>query len=69
MRDAVTAFLDDRDGTLTWDYGLEISQLVQAAYLSAEEKKTIDLTNPDTVRRLDGFKSKISRGQGASVLF
>jgi len=69
MRDAVTAFLDNRNGRLTWDYGLEISSLVQAAYLSAEEKKTIDLTNPDIVSRLDGFKSKISRGEGARVLF
>jgi hypothetical protein len=69
MRDAVTAFLDDRDGTLTWDYGLEISRLVQAAYLSAEEKQTIDLTDSGTLDRLESYKSKIFQGQGADVLY
>jgi len=69
MRDAVTAFLDDRDGTLTWDYGLEISRLVQAAYLSAEEKRTIDLTDSGTLDRLESYKSKIFQGQGADVLY
>ena len=68
MRDTVTAFLNGRNGKLSWEYGLGISTLVQAAYLSAEEKKTIDLTHPETINRLDGFKSKISRGEGASVL-
>jgi len=68
LRDAVEAFQDDRDGKLTWDYGLEISQLVQAAYLSAEERKTIDLTDPDIIKKLQTYKSKISIGEGADIL-
>lgn len=68
MRDAVQAFLNNRNGTLTWEYGLEISRLVQAAYLSAEEKRTIDLTDPSMINRLDTYKSKISQGKGSEVL-
>jgi len=68
MRDAVQAFLNDRNGTLTWEYGLGISRLVQAAYLSAEEKRTIDLTDTATIERLESYKSKISMGKGAEVL-
>lgn len=68
MRDAVKAFLNNENGTLTWNYGLEISQLVQAAYLSAEERKTIDLTETSVIERLNTYKSKISLGEGAEVL-
>lgn len=68
LRDAVDAFLNGRDGGLTWDYGLEISQLVQAAYLSAEKKRTIDLTDPGVIEKLESYKSKISRGEGTGVL-
>ena len=68
LRDAVEAFQDGKDGRLTWDYGLEISQLVQAAYLSAEEKRTIDLTDPEIIKKLDTYKSKISMGEGADIL-
>ena len=68
MRDAVNAFSEGKDGTLTWDYGLEISQLVQAAYLSAEEKRTIDLTDSSVIEKLSTYRSKISQGKGAEVL-
>lgn len=69
LRDAVESFQNGKDGKLTWDYGLEISQLVQAAYLSAEERRTIDLTDPDIIKKLETFRSKISRGEGADILF
>ncbi|WP_340106735.1 Gfo/Idh/MocA family protein [Rhodohalobacter sp. 8-1] len=68
MRDAVQAFLNNKNGTLTWDYGLEISSLVQAAYLSHEEQRTVYLDDAETIERLDGFKSKISMGEGAEIL-
>ena len=68
LRDAVEAFQDGKDGRLAWDYGLEISQLVHAAYLSAEEKRTIDLTDPEIIKKLDTYKSKISMGEGADIL-
>jgi predicted dehydrogenase len=69
LRDAVESFQNGKDGKLTWNYGLEISQLVQAAYLSAEERKTIDLTDPEIIKKLDTFKSRISMGEGADILF
>lgn len=69
MRDAVNAFLKGQNGTLTWEYGLEISRLVQAAYLSAEEKRTIDLTDPFVIEKLSTYTSKIARGEGGDVLF
>ncbi|MFO7848040.1 MAG: Gfo/Idh/MocA family oxidoreductase [Balneolaceae bacterium] len=68
MRDAVQSFLAGKDGTLTWDYGVEISMLVQAAYLSAEEKRTIDLTDSSTLDQLSSYRSKISQGKGGEVL-
>jgi predicted dehydrogenase len=68
LRDAVESFQNGKDGKLTWDYGLEISQLVQAAYLSAEKRKTIDLTDPEIIKKLDTYKSKISMGEGAEIL-
>ncbi len=67
-KDAVDAFLENRDGLLPWEYGLEISKLVQAAYLSAEQKKTIDLTSPAVQEQLEGYQSKIAQGEGAEVL-
>ncbi|REL29201.1 gfo/Idh/MocA family oxidoreductase [Rhodohalobacter sp. SW132] len=69
LRDAVDAFLKGQNGTLTWEYGLEISRIVQAAYLSAEEKRTIDLTDPSVIDKLESYTSKIARGEGADVLF
>ncbi|NBC25845.1 MAG: Gfo/Idh/MocA family oxidoreductase [Bacteroidetes bacterium] len=69
MRDAVDAFLSGRDATLPWKYGLDITYLVQAAYLSAERGQTIDLKDPSIREYLDGYTSKIAQGKGAEVLF
>ncbi|MEX2456887.1 MAG: Gfo/Idh/MocA family oxidoreductase [Balneolaceae bacterium] len=68
IRNAVDSFLDDKDGFLTWEYGLEVTRLVQAAYLSHEEQRTIDLTDPAIQEKLDTFQSKISKGEGKEVL-
>jgi predicted dehydrogenase len=65
MRDA---FLAGNDALLDWNYGLEITRLFQACYLSAEEGTTLDLTNPDVQGRLDNYKSLIAQGKGAEVL-
>ena len=69
LADARDAFLAGRDGLLNWEYGLEITRLCQAAYLSAEKRCTIDLTNPATQKELDSYTSLIAQGKGANVLF
>jgi len=69
LADARDAFLGGKDALLNWQYGLEITTLVQAAYLSAERRKTIDLTDPAIQRELDSYKSLIAQGRGAEVLY
>ncbi len=67
--DAITAFLAGKDASLSWQYGLEITRLVMAAYMSSERKKTIDLTDPDTLKELETFVPLIQQGKGADVLY
>jgi predicted dehydrogenase len=67
--DAARAFLNNKDAFLSWDYGLEITKLVMAAYMSAERKKTIDLTDPGTQQELKTFIPQIQQGRGREVLF
>ena len=67
--EAALAFLAGRDGMLPWSYGLEITRLVMAAYLSAERKRVIDLTDPLTQKDLETYIPLIQQGRGAEVLF
>lgn len=67
--DARDAFLAGKDALLNWEYGLEITKLCQAAYLSAEKRCTIDLTDSAILKELDSYKSLIAQGKGAEVLF
>lgn len=67
--DAAAAFLAGRDGFLPWSYGLEITKLVMAGYLSAERKKVIDLTDPAVQRELETYVPLIQQGKGAEVLY
>ena len=67
--DAHQAFLAGKDALLNWGYGLEITRLFQAAYMSAEKRCTIDLTDPAVQKELDSYVSLIAQGQGAEVLF
>jgi len=69
MQDAVNSFLNDSDGLLNWEYGLEITRLVQAAYMSAEKKKTINLTKESVQKELENYQSLISQGKGGEVLY
>ena len=69
LRDAVNAFLNEQDGFLTWEYGVEVAELVQAAYMAAEYGKTLDLTDHNVQSELETFRSKIARGDGAEVLY
>lgn len=67
--DAARAFAAGEDGLLTWQYGLEITRLVMAAYLSAERKKVVDLTDPRTLAELETYVPLIQQGRGAEVLY
>ena len=65
MRDA---FLAGKDAFLNWEYGLEITKLVLAGYMSAERRKTIDLTDPAVQKELESYTPLIAQGKGAEVL-
>jgi predicted dehydrogenase len=66
--DAAQAFRAGKDAFLPWSYGLEITRLVMAAYMSAERQKTIDLTDPAVQQELETFVPLIQQGKGAQVL-
>ncbi len=68
LEDARTAISQGRDGMMNFEYGLDVARLVQAAYMAAEEKKTLDLTDPATQEALDSYVSLIAQGKGAEVL-
>jgi predicted dehydrogenase len=69
MEDMKNAFLKGEDAFLDWEYGLETTWLCQAAYMAAELKKTVDLTNESVREKLESYQSLISQGKGAEVLF
>ncbi len=66
--DAATAFLSGKDPLLTWEYGLEITRLIMAGYMSAEQGKVIDLTDPAVINKLDTFVPLIQQGRGKEIL-
>ncbi|MCL6502020.1 MAG: Gfo/Idh/MocA family oxidoreductase [Pirellulales bacterium] len=66
--DAAEAFATGRPALLDWDYGLEIVRLTMAAYMSAERRATVDLTDPATQRELETFVPLIQQGRGAELL-
>jgi predicted dehydrogenase len=66
--DAAQAFLAGKDAFLPWNYGLEVTKLVMAAYMSAERRQTIDLTDPTIQKELETFVPLIQQGRGAEVL-
>jgi hypothetical protein len=53
---------------LDWHYGLEIVRLTMAAYLSAERRSTIDLTDPAICQELETYIPLIQQGRGSEVL-
>lgn len=67
--DALQAFADGRDGMLPWSYGVEITRLVMAAYLSAERKRVVNLTDPATQAELETYVPLIQQGRGAEQLY
>ncbi len=69
LKDAVDSFLQGKDAFLDFEYGAEVTWLVQAAYMAAEQGKTIDLTDETVKKELKTYRSLISQGKGAEVLF
>ena len=67
--DALAAFAAGKDALLSWRYGLEITRLVMAAYLAAERRQAIDLTDPDTQQTLETYTPAIQQGRGHDVLY
>ena len=67
--DAAKCFLAGKDAYLPWEYGLEITRLVTAGYMSAERRKTIDLTDPEIQKELETFIPLIQQGRGAEILY
>ena len=67
--DACNAFREGKDALLNWEYGLEITKLCQAAYMSAEKGKTLDLTDPATQQELESYVSLIAQGRGGEILY
>jgi predicted dehydrogenase len=66
--DAVAAIRERRPALLDWDYGLEIVRLTMAAYLSAERRALVDLTDPATCAALETYVPLIQQGRGTEVL-
>ena len=67
--DARDAFMSGKPCLADWNFGLEITKLCQAAYLSAERGVTVDLTDPGIQRELETFRSLIAQGKGEDQLY
>jgi len=67
-RDLLEALATGRPPLLDWDYGVEIVRLTMAAYLAAEEKRVVDLTDPATNDHLENYVPLIQQGRGAETL-
>ncbi len=66
--DALEALTTGRPPLLDWHYGVEIVRLTMAAYLSAERRATVDLTDRATCEELETYVPKIQQGRGLEVL-
>lgn len=68
-RDMVTAFHAGRDAMLTWDYGLEVTKLVMAAYMAHEKGTTLNLTDKRIQEKLETYVPAIQQGRGSDLLY
>lgn len=68
QRDLVEALEAVRPPLLDWEYGLEIVRLSTAAYMSAEQGRTVDLTHPATADEVENYIPLIQQGRGKEVL-
>jgi predicted dehydrogenase len=67
-RDAVASITQGHAALLDWEFGLEITRLTMAAYMSAERRRTIDLTDPTIAAELETYIPLIQQGRGKEVL-
>ena len=67
-KDLVEALGTGRPPLLDWSYGLEIVRLTMAAYLAAEEGRAVDLTDSNTLERLESYVPLIQQGRGREAL-
>jgi predicted dehydrogenase len=58
-RHFVRAFLSGKKGMLTFDDGVEVMQILMAAYMSAEKGRTLDFPP----KGLDKFSPEVARGK------
>jgi predicted dehydrogenase len=65
--DALAAFRDGHSALLDFGDGLEVVRLTMAAYLSAEQGRTVDLTDRETLAVLDEYVPLIQQGRGREV--
>jgi predicted dehydrogenase len=68
-KDAVQSFMRGHDALLPFSYGLEITRLVMASYMSAELGKTINLKDPKVQQDLENFVPLVQQGRGAEILY
>ena len=66
--DAIHSFAAGHSGFLDFEYGVEIVRLVMAAYLSAERRAVVDLTDAATRDELERYVPLIQQGRGLEVL-
>ncbi|HKJ69608.1 MAG TPA: Gfo/Idh/MocA family oxidoreductase [bacterium] len=68
-RETARAFLNGEEPMLNWEYGAEITKLIQASYMAAEQKKTLDLTDAAVQKELEDFQSLVAQGRGGEILY
>ena len=68
LEDMRDAFLGGRAPLADWSYGVEIAKLCQAAYMSAETGRTINLEDPAIQQELESYQSPIALGRGREML-
>ncbi len=66
--DCAQRFLRGEHALLPFSYGLQITKLVMAAYMSSEQKRTIDLQDPQVCEDLETYVPLIQQGRGSEVL-
>jgi hypothetical protein len=66
--DAFQAFSQGRAPLLDWEYGMEITRLTMAAYMSSERGCVIDLTDEGIQKELETYVPLIQQGRGNEIL-
>ena len=67
-RNAIGAFEKGENALLDLHYGRLITLITMAGYLSHEQKRTVDLTDPETLKTLRDYVPLIQQGRGAELL-